>query len=200
MANNRSTTNSFKKTHVVIAIVLVLLLVTLFSFRSCSRDESLEGEQGITNTVPHDEGKDREENVVQENSDQTDKNENGSLNSNSANSTGNMTQSNSGNDDVSSNVSQGNINQSDTNQNDSDIDNGAGSNTQDNGSNNNDHSSGGSQDSLDQIGPVPSPEQPNIPESDASGSKLNLLYDELIKANKTFQYLLELTNEILENY
>ena len=41
-----------------------------------------------------------------------------------------------------------------------------------------------------------------IPEDNGDGSVsiLNLLYDELIKANKTFQYFLEVTNEILENY
>jgi len=94
-----------------------------------------------------------------------------------------------------------NSNQKNNNENhslNSSIDN---SNTQNN-SDNNDNSLSGSQDSNDQIGSVPTPDQPNIPEDDDQNqsSILKLLYDELIKANNTFQYLLELTNEILENY
>ena len=164
MANNQSTTKSSKKRNLVIAIVLVLVLASVFSFKSSLKNESLEDEQGITDIVPNDEGKDKEENVVQENndtSDKTNKNENSSLNSS--------------------------------------IDNSAGSNTQNN-SGNNDNSTSGSQDSNDQIGSVPNPEQPNIQEDDQNKSVLKFLYNELIKANNTFQYLLELTNEILENY
>lgn len=162
MANNQSTTNSSKKRKLVIAIVLALLLASLFSFKSTPKNESLENEQEITNIVPNDEATE-EGNVVQENNDnsnQTNNNENSSLNSS--------------------------------------IDN---SNTQNN-SGNNDNSLSGSQDSDDQIGSVPTPEQPNIPEDDDQNqsSILKLLYDELIKANNTFQYLLEITNEILENY
>ena len=162
MANNQSTTKSSKKRNLVIAIVLVLVLASLFSFKSSLKNESLEDEQGITDIVPNDEGKDKEENVVQENndtSDKTNKNENSSLNSS--------------------------------------IDN---SNTQNNSDNNNNDSLNGSQDSNDQIGSVPTPEHPNIQEDDQNKSILKFLSDELIKANNTFQYLLELTNEILENY
>ena len=178
MASNQSTTNSSKKRILVIAIVLVLLLASLFLFKSCSRNESLQDEQEITNTVPNDAGKDKEENVVQENydgNDQSNNIENVSLNSNSENSTGNTTQSINGNNDVLSNASQGNDNQTNNNED-------------------------GSQDSNDELGSVPNPEKPNIPQDHGNVSILKLLYDELIKANNTFQYFLELTNEILEDY
>ena len=164
MANNQSTTKIRRKRRLVIAIVLLLLLASLFLFKSPLEDESLENEEGITDIVPNDEGKDKEENVVQENndaSDKTNKNENSSLNSS--------------------------------------IDNSAGSNIQNNSSNN-DNSTSGSQHGDDQIGSVQTPEQPNIQEDDQNNSILEFLYDELIKANNTFQYLLELTDEILENY
>ena len=171
MANNQSTTNSSKKRKLVIAIVLALLLASLFSFKSPSKNESIENEQEITNIVPNDEAPE-EGNVVQENND----------NSNQAN--------NNENSSLNSSIDNSSLNSS--------IDN---SNTQNN-SGNNDNSLSGSQDSDDQIGSVPTPEQPNIPEDDDQNqsSILKLLYDELIKANNTFQYLLELTNEILENY
>ena len=164
MANNQSTTKIRRKRKLVIAIVLLLLLASLFLFKSPLEDESLENEEGITDIVPNDEEKDKEENVVQENndaSDKTNKNENSSLNSS--------------------------------------IDNSAGSNIQNNSSNN-DNSTSGSQHGDDQIGSVQTPEQPNIQEDDQNNSILKFLYDELIKANNTFQYLLELTDEILENY
>ncbi len=164
MANNQSTTKIRRKRRLVIAIVLLLLLASLFLFKSPLEDESLENEEGITDIVPNDEEKDKEENVVQENndaSDKTNKNENSSLNSS--------------------------------------IDNSAGSNIQNNSSNN-DNSTSGSQHGDDQIGSVQTPEQPNIQEDDQNNSILKFLYDELIKANNTFQYLLELTDEILENY
>ncbi len=103
---------------------------------------------------------------------------------------GNVVQENNDNSNQTNNNENSSLNSS--------IDN---SNTQNN-SGNNDNSLSGSQDSDDQIGSVPTPEQPNIPEDDDQNqsSLLKLLYDELIKANNTFQYLLEITNEILENY
>ena len=195
MAKNEPTTNNSKKRAIIIAVIFAVLLASFisFSFKSCSRNESPGGGQGITGTEPTDEGKDKED-IDQEDQDrneQVDANENGPSANHSENSAENMAQSNNGDDDVSGNFPSG----------DNDPLNGT-NNGGINGGNGSDHPTSGSPEQNGQTETVPNPDKPTIPEDNGDGSVsiLNLLYNELIKANKTFQYFLEMTNEILENY
>ena len=195
MAKNEPTTSSSKKRAIIIAVIFAVLLASFISlsFKSCSRNESPGGGQGITGTEPTDEGKDKEDADQEDHEgiEQADGNEQGPSANYSENSAGNMTQSNSGDDDISGNLpSGGNDQLNGTN------------NGGTNGGNGSDHPSSGSPEQNGQTETVPNPDKPIIPEDngDESVSILNLLYNELIKANKTFQYLLEMTNEILGNY
>ena len=203
MESNQITKKRYKKI-LLIGLFIVLLLVIVCVFKSCSVDSPEKGQENISMT-DKDDAIDKEENKEQHNQtdiEQADDNENELIHNTSSQSTMKPTESSGNNNSHSSmnNTIAGGLGakpeQSIKPENPTD--NNSDSNT---GSNdNNDNSSTGPQDNNNQMDSDTTPEQPDLPEEDEHGNVLKLLYNELRKANKTFQYFLELTDEILENY
>ena len=204
MESNQITKKRYKKI-LLIGLFVVLMMVIVCVFKSCSVDSPEKGQENISMT-DKDDAIDKEENKEQHNqtdNEQADDNENELIHNTSNQSTMKPTESSGNNNSHSSmnnTIADGlgakpeqSIKPENTTDNNSDSNTG-------NNDNSDNSSSNDPQDNNNQMDSDTTPEQPDLPEEDGHGNLFKLLYDELIKANKTFEYFLEVTNEIIEKY